>query len=194
MADKTSEKNRDNAAPTGKKLDDLYKLIDGIEIAMFTTRRADGQLVSRPMATQERVTGTDLWFVTDVSSHKLDELRNDPHVNLSYYNVKSREWVSVAGTATVTQDRNLIKELYKPDWKAWFGDEGGDKNGGPDDPRLALILVEAQSVEYLVTTKPKPVVLFEVAKAMVTGNPPKVGEQRHLNERELRTDAAREAR
>ena len=194
MADKTSDKNRDSAAPTGKKLDDLYKLIDGIEIAMFTTRRADGQLVSRPMATQERVTGTDLWFVTDISSHKLDDLRNDPNVNLSYYNVKSREWVSVAGTATVTQDRNLIKELYKPDWKAWFGDEGGDKNGGPDDPRLALILVEAQSVEYLVTTKPKPVVLFEVAKAIVTGNPPKVGEQRHLNERELRTDAAREAR
>jgi len=194
MADKASDKNRDNAAPTGKKLDDLYKLIDGIEIAMFTTRRADGQLVSRPMATQERVTGTDLWFVTDVSSHKLDDLRNDPNVNLSYYHVKSREWVSVAGTATVTQDRNLIKELYKPDWKAWFGDEGGERNGGPDDPRLALILVEAQSVEYLVTTKPKPVVLFEVAKAMVTGNPPKVGEQRHLNERELRTDAAREAR
>lgn len=194
MADKTSDKNRDSAASTGKKLDDLYKLIDGIEIAMFTTRRADGQLVSRPMATQERVTGTDLWFVTDISSHKLDDLRTDPNVNLSYYNVKSREWVSVAGTATVTQDRNLIKELYKPDWKAWFGDEGGEKNGGPDDPRLALILVEAQSVEYLVTTKPKPVVLFEVAKAMVTGNPPKVGEQRHLNERELRTDAAREAR
>lgn len=194
MADKTSDKNRDSAAPTGKKLDDLYKLIDGIEIAMFTTRRADGQLVSRPMATQERVTGTDLWFVTDISSHKLDDLRSDPNVNLSYYNVKSREWVSVAGTATVTQDRNLIKELYKPDWKAWFGDEGGEKNGGPDDPRLALILVEAQSVEYLVTTKPKPLVLFEVAKAMVTGNPPKVGEQRHLNERELRTDAAREAR
>ena len=190
----THNPDRDTKTPTTKKLDDLYKLIDGIEIAMFTTRRADGQLVSRPMATQERVTGTDLWFVTDISSHKLDDLRSDPNVNLSYYNVKSREWVSVAGTATVTQDRNLIKELYKPDWKAWFGDEGGEKNGGPDDPRLALILVEAHSVEYLVTTKPKPVVLFEVAKAMVTGNPPKVGEQRHLNERELRTDAAREAR
>ena len=190
----THNPDRDTKTLTTKKLDDLYKLIDGIEIAMFTTRRADGQLVSRPMATQERVTGTDLWFVTDISSHKLDDLRSDPNVNLSYYNVKSREWVSVAGTATVTQDRNLIKELYKPDWKAWFGDEGGEKNGGPDDPRLALILVEAHSVEYLVTTKPKPVVLFEVAKAMVTGNPPKVGEQRHLNERELRTDAAREAR
>ena len=170
MADKTTDRNRDTAAPTAKKLDDLYKLIDGIEIAMFTTRRADGHLVSRPMATQERVTGSDLWFVTDASSHKLDELESDPHVNLAYYNVKSREWVSVAGTAHITQD------------------------GGPGDPRLALVLVEAHSVEYLVTTKPKPVVLFEVAKAMVTGTPPKVGEQRTLTERELRTDAAREAR
>ena len=179
---------------TTKKLDELYDLIEGIEIAMFTTRRPDGHLVSRPMATQERVTGTDLWFVTDFSSNKLDELQTDPHVNLAYYNNKSREWVSVAGTATVTQDRNLIKELYKPDWKAWFGDEGGERDGSANDPRLALIAVEAQSVEYLVTTKPKPVVLFEVAKAMVTGTPPKVGEQRSLTERELHTEAAREAR
>jgi general stress protein 26 len=194
MADSATDKNRDGKASTGKKLDELYKLIAHMEIAMFTTRRADGQLVSRPMATQERVTGTDLWFVTDVSSNKLDELEADPHVNLAYYNMKSREYVSVAGTATITQGRNLIHELYKPDWKAWFGDEGGDRNGGPDDPRLALVLVEAQSVEYLVTTKPRPVVLFEVAKAMVTGSTPKVGEQRTLNERELHTPAAREAR
>ena len=179
---------------TSKKLDDLYELIDGIEIAMFTTRRVDGHLVSRPMATQERVTGTDLWFVTDVSSHKLDELEADPHVNLAYYNTKSREWVSVAGTAQISQDRNLIKELYKPDWKAWFGDEGGDRDGGPNDPRLALILVEAHSVEYLVTTKPRPVVLFEVAKGILTGSRPEVGEQRSLTERELRTEAARESR
>jgi len=159
---------------------------------MFTTRRADGQLVSRPMATQERVTGTDLWFVTDVLSSKLDDLAFDPHVNLAYYNNKSREWVSVAGTAQVTQDRNLIKELYRPDWKAWFGDEGGTRDGGPGDPRLALILVEAQSVEYLVVDKPRPIVLFEIAKGIVTGSTPDVGEQRGLTERELQTRAARE--
>ena len=194
MSSKTTDPDRAAAAPTARKLDELYALIDGIEIAMFTTRRPDGHLVSRPMATQERVTGTDLWFVTDVASHKLDELQSDAHVNLSYYNLKSREWVSVAGTALVTQDRNMIHELYKPDWKAWFGDNGGAENGGPDDPRLALILVEAHSVEYLVTTKPRPVVLFEVAKAMLTGTPPNVGEQRTLTERELHAEAAREAR
>ena len=182
------------AANTTKKLDELYKLIDGQDIAMFTTRRPDGKLVSRPMATQERVTGTDLWFVTDVSSNKLDELQADPNVNLAYYNSKTREWVSVAGTAIVTQDREMIRELYKPDWRAWFGDEGGKRDGGPDDPRLALVLVEAQSVEYLVVSTPKPVVLFELVKGIITGTRPDLGEERTLTERELRTDAAREAR
>ena len=194
MADSTTDRNREGETSTSRKLDQLYKLIGDIEIAMFTTRCADGQLVSRPMATQERVSGMDLWFVTDVSSHKLDELQADPHVNLAYYNMKSREYVSVAGTATITQDSKLIHELYKPDWRAWFGDLGGERDGGPDDPRLALVLVEAHSVEYLVTTKSRPVVLYEVAKAMITGTPPKVGEQRTLTERELHTPAAREAR
>src|SRR5204863_1260506 len=71
---------------TSKKIDDLYDLIEGIETAMFTTRRSNGQLVSRPMATQHRIEGADLWFVTNVDTHKLDELALDPHVNCAYYN------------------------------------------------------------------------------------------------------------
>lgn len=170
---------------TEKKIDELYKLIDGIEIAMFTTRRSDGALVSRPMANQDRTAGADLVFVTDVESHKLDDLQNDPHVNVSYYRDRTREWVSVSGTARVSKDRKRIRELYKPDWKAWFADEGGNRDGGPDDPRLGLILVDADYAEYLVVNKPRPVVLFEVVKGMVTGKRPDVGEQREVSGGEL---------
>ena len=67
---------------TEKKIEELYQLIEGIEVAMFTTRRPDGTLVSRPMATQTQAEGADLWFVTDRESHKLDELEHDPNVNL----------------------------------------------------------------------------------------------------------------
>ena len=179
-----SDRNRDDA-PLGKKLKDLYDLIEGIEIAMFTTRRPDGQLVCRPMATQTQAEGTDLWFVTDVESNKLDELEFDPHVNLAYYKDRTREWVSVSGTATISQDRQAIRELYQKDWKAWFGDQGGERDGGPEDPRLALVLVDAHSVVYLKVTKPAPVVLFEVAKGMLTGTPPKVGAQRELSGGEI---------
>ena len=170
-----------------KQLDDLYDLIDGIEIAMFTTRRPDGHLVARPMATQTQADGSDLWFVTDGESHKLDELELDPHVNLAYYRDRTREWVSVSGTATVSRDRRAIHELYRPDWKAWFGDEGGGRDGGPDDPRLALILVDVESVTYLKVDKPRPVVLFEVVKGMVTGSPPDVGEERRLSGGDVRS-------
>ena len=180
---------------TTKKLDELYELIDGIEIAMFTTRRADGQLVSRPMATQERVTGTDLWFVTDISSNKLDELQFDPHVNLAYYNNKSREWVSVAGTAQITQDRNLIKELYRPDWKAWFGDEGrrSQRWAGRSAPRAHPRRGAVGRVSRRRQAAPdRPLRGREGDRHRIHAR--RRASSGSLTERELRTQAAREAR
>ena len=120
-----------------------------------------------------------------VESHKLDELEADPHVNLAYYRDRTKEWVSVSGIAMVSQDRKVIHELYRPDWKAWFGDEGGARDGGPDDPRLALILVDVESVTYLKQDKPRPVILFELIKGMVTGKRPDLGEVRQVDEAEL---------
>ena len=160
-----------------KTLDKLYKMIDDIEIAMFTTRRADGRIVSRPMATQKRASGADLWFVTDSRSPKLDEIRNDANINLAYYKDRTRVWVSVAGRARIVEDRAKIRELYQPDWRAWFGDEGGEKDGTAEDPRIVLVGVEVEEAHFLEVNKPMPVVLFEVAKGMVTGNAPDVGEE-----------------
>ena len=167
-----------------KNLEDLWKLVEEIEVAMFTTRRADGQLVSRPMANQVPSEGADFWFVTNTDTHKLDELENDPHVNLAYYNTKSREYVSVSGIARVVEDRSKIRELYRPDWKAWFpGDD--EKSGTPDDPNITLIGVDADSAVYLKVDKPQPVVLFEVVKGMVTGDTPDLGETRRVGKRDL---------
>ena len=168
-----------------KKLDELYDLIKGIEIAMFTTRGIGGQLISRPMATQDRIEGADLWFVTDSETHKLSDLEFDPHVNCSYYNNRSREWVSVSGIARVTKNKSKIRQLYKEDWKAYFGDEGGDRDGGPNDPRLALILVEAELATYMKVSKPKPVVLFQVLKGMVTGSKVDIGQVKEISGAEM---------
>src|SRR3954468_16049704 len=181
-----SDKNRDNEVPVEKKLDDLYKLIDGIETAMITTRRADGHLVSRAMATQRRTSGADLWFMTNAESEKFEEIARDPHVNVSYYRDGTKEWVSVSGRAILSQDRDLIDALYKPDWKAWLGDAGdGKRDGGPHDPRIALILVEAESAVYSKSERPAPIVLFQVVRAMITGTPPKVADLRELSRSEL---------
>ncbi len=121
--------------PTQKKLDQLYKLIDGIDNAMMTTRTSDG--------------------------------------------------VSVNGLAKVTQDRAKIRELYRADWKAYLGDEGGAKDGGPEDPRIALIELEAQTATYMKSNQPKVVTMLKLAKALITGQPPKLGTLGELNKSEL---------
>lgn len=178
---------------SSRKMKELLDLVEGIETAMFTTRRRDGHLVSRPMATQARSRGADFWFVTYQGASKLAEIERDPHVNLSYYKDRTREWVSVSGIAATTRNRAKIRELYRPDWRAWFGDEGGRKNGGPDDPRMILIKIRAREAHFLTVDKPQPVVLFELAKGMVTGKPPRLGKERRVRAREFHPPARRKS-
>jgi general stress protein 26 len=174
--------------PLEKKLDDLYNLIDGVETAMVTTRRADGQLVSRPMQTQRRTAGTDLWFMTNMEGEKFEELAHDPHVNVSYFRERTGEWVSVSGRAILSRDRDLIDALYRPEWKNWLLDTPGDakRDGGPHDPRIALILVEADSVVYSKNNRSMPLALFQAVKGMVTSEPPKPPPVREIQRDELR--------
>ena len=158
------------------ELTQLYEHIDDIEIAMMTTRRSDGHLESRAMATQKRASGADLWFVTAEDTSKLRDLEYDPHVNLSFYKDGTREWVSVSGMARMTRDREKIHELYAPDWKMWFPHEGDPRHGTPDDPRFVLIGVDVHAAVYLEVDKPRPVVLYEVMKGWLTGQTPDIGE------------------
>ena len=163
-----------------KELKKLYAMIEELDTAMLTTRRRDGHLVSRAMANQKHAPGADLWFVTTDSSGKLDDLSHDPHINLAYYKDRTREWVSISGLARVVDDREKVRELYQPNWRAWFGDEGGANDGTPDDPRMVLIGVDIHSAVFFEVNKPAPVVLFEIAKGMVTGKEPNVGKMHHV--------------
>ena len=162
------------------ELNKMYEQIEKIEIAMMTTRRADGHLQSRAMATQKRAAGADLWFVTLQDSDKLRDIAADPHVNLTYYKDRTREWVSVSGIASITRDRQKIHELYAPDWQAWFPKEGDPRHGTHDDPRLVLIGVDVHAAMFLEVTKPQPVVLFEIVKGWLTGSTPELGEMHHI--------------
>jgi general stress protein 26 len=163
-----------------EELRKLYEMIEELETAMMTTRRTDGHLVSRAMATQKRVPGADVWFVTTEASGKVAEIEHDPHVNLAYYKDGSREWISVSGLAKISRDRGTIHQLYAPDWKLWFGEEGDPRHGTPDDPRMVLVGVDIHSAVFLEVNKPQPVVLFEIVKGWVTGTEPELGKMHEI--------------
>jgi general stress protein 26 len=164
------------------ELDKFYGLIEEIEVAMMTTRRPDGHLESRAMANQKQAAGADLWFVTAEGTGKLRDIAHDPHVNLAYYKTGSYEWVSASGVARVSKDRATIRELYEADWKAWFGADGDPRHGTADDPRIVLIGIDVHAAVFLEVNKPKPVVLFELAKGWLTGARVEAGETHTLTE------------
>ena len=161
----------------------LFEMIEDMETAMFTTRRGNGQLVSRPMANQDRSPGADLWFVTYEGSKKLREIEKHPQVNLTYYKDRTREWVSISGRARISRDREKIRELYKADWRAWFADGGGPKAGTPDDPRMVLIGVNITSATFMEQDKPTPVVMFELVKGIIMRKAPSMGKERTVRAR-----------
>jgi general stress protein 26 len=163
------------------ELQKFYDLVRDIEIAMMTTRRADGHLESRAMATQKQADGADLWFVTLEGSQKLSDIAHDPHVNLAYLNVKTMEWISVSALARITNDRQKIHELYMPDWKIWFPEGDDARHGTPEDPRMVLIAVDIHAAVFLEVNKPKPVVLYELAKGWFTGREPDIGEMHRIS-------------
>jgi general stress protein 26 len=176
--------------PKAGNVEELWKLVEGIETAMMTTRRADGHMVSRPMATQKRASGADFWFATMEEMPKVAEISAEPRVNLSYYKDRTKEWVSISGEAQISRDRAKIRELWAPDWKFWFPDEGGEKDGGAEDPRIVLIGVRAVSAQYMTLEKPQALVLFDMVAAKLAGKTPELGEVKRIR---LRPPAGRAA-
>ena len=88
---------------------------------------------------------------------KLRGLEGGPPHQPSVLPDRTREWISVLGLATISRDRQKIRELYTPDWKIWFPDKGDARHGTPDDPRFVLIGVEIHGAVFLEVNKPQPV-------------------------------------
>lgn len=173
-----------------KKLKEFYDMIDEVDVAMMTTRRPDGYLVSRPMAMQKRTKGADLWFVSSDETDKLDEIIDDPHVNLSWYKKGSSEWISVSGVAHLSRDQKIIRRLYDPSWKMWFPEGAGEASGTPRDPRIILIGVDIHTAVFMEVEKPKPVVLYEMVKGLLTKEAPDVGKIKKIGPSDMKSRRA----
>jgi len=142
-------------------IEKLNLLIKDIEIAMLTTIDR-GVLRSRPMATQETDFDGVLWFFTSRQTHKAEEIEKDNRVNVSYSDADDNRYVSLAGTAELTDDRAKMAELWSPKYLAWFPK-------GLEDPNLILLKVTVEQAEYWDATSSALVEAFGLLKSLVTG-------------------------
>jgi general stress protein 26 len=151
----------------------IAELVKGIHICMMTTAREDGSMSSRPMAVQNKPFDGTLWFLTRVTSDKVDEIRQDQHVLLGFAEPSSSKYITLRGRARVNQDRAKIKELWNAMYKAWFPK-------GEDDPEIAVLRVDVTDGDYWEASGLKVVMLAKYAFAAATGGKVQIGEAGHV--------------
>ncbi len=145
-----------------KAIEKLKQIAEDARTCMFITFSDSRPLPSRPMALQTVDTDGKLYFFSAKNSDKNHEIKEDAAVQLVFLNNGSSEYLSVFGTAKISQDRAKIRELWSAWAKAWFQD-------GPDDPNLSLITVQPEESMYWDTKHNKMVQLMKIAASIVTG-------------------------
>lgn len=163
-----------NEAPGNSDLQKLAELIDDIEVAMLTTRTADGSLVSRPLQTLKIDANGEIIFFTGADSHKVDELTDDASVNLAYAQPSDHRYVSVRGRARMDRDPDTIEELWSPAQKIFFPD-------GKDDPNLMVLRVRVQDASYWEASGNFVERVLDLARGMLSDAPTDLGKHGHLD-------------
>jgi general stress protein 26 len=95
----------------------------------------------RPMSVQKIDDDGAFWFLSANDSHKNQEIMINPEVKLFFQGSNHSDFLYVAGTATISEDKAIIKSLWEPILKTWFTE-------GSDDPRISAIKVTPSSGYY----------------------------------------------
>ncbi|MCX7305859.1 MAG: pyridoxamine 5'-phosphate oxidase family protein [Hyphomicrobiales bacterium] len=150
--------------------DRVWELADKINICMFVTWDGERQR-SRPLAANVDRDEGAFYFLTDVGGMKDDQIERFPVVALAFSDTSHNKYVSVTGTAVVSNDRAKIKELWTPDNKAFWDSE--------NDPAIRLITVTPEDAE--VWDSPGMIVAtVKMLAAAVTGAKVELGNNRKV--------------
>jgi general stress protein 26 len=158
------------ANDNARNVDRTWELMKKIGFAMLVTRDGD-KLRSRPMSAYPQREENAIYFLTDARHHKDEEIARNASVNLSFADASSQKYVSVTGSAAVSNDRSKIRELFSTPAKAWWN--------SADDPNIRVLKIVPDDAEFWDT--PGAVVSYvKMAAAAVTGTRPDIGDNRKV--------------
>ncbi|HYF32092.1 MAG TPA: pyridoxamine 5'-phosphate oxidase family protein [Chitinophagaceae bacterium] len=146
---------------TGKKK--IKELVDKASVCFFCTNFEPGSpFATRPMAVQKLDEEGNLWFLSAIDSHKNEEITEDPTVQLLFQGSDYSDFLHLYGIATISRDKQKIKELWNPMIKTWF-------TGGVDDPRITVIKVEPTEGYYWDTKHSQAIAFVKRIAGIVMG-------------------------
>lgn len=124
------------------QMDTIQAMVKDIKYTMMTTRNDENHLHSCPMNTTETSIGAkEIWFIGHKPSETVDNIKQNPEVNLAYVTQESDKYLSISGTAELVEDEEKLNELWSVMYNAYF-------EQGKDDPKVQLIKVVPHGAEY----------------------------------------------
>ena len=155
---------------TGQR-EKLMGILKSFRNAMLVTQAQDKTLHSRPMALLQVEDSGDCWFISGIASGKIEEIEQNPLVNVSLQD--DRKFLALSGRATISRDRQKLDELWSETLKVWFPK-------GKEDPNIALIRVTPSEGEYWDNDGLEGIkYVIESVKAYVTGTTPELDSSQH---------------
>jgi general stress protein 26 len=88
--------------------------------------------------------GLTLWTTTFVQSRKIQEIQNNNHIDLIIGGDEKNfqaPYLNVRATAEVFTDIQTKKQYWNEMLKSYYS--------GPEDPKLAIIVISPQVIEYM---------------------------------------------
>ena len=158
------------ANDNARDVDRAWELMQKIGFAMLVTRDGD-KLRARPMSAYLERDNNAVYFLTDARRHKDEEIAKNPGINLSFADASDQKYVSVTGTAVVSNDRAKIKQLFSTEAKAWWD--------SAEDPNIRVLKITPDDAEFW--DSPGTVISYvKMAAAAVTGTRPEIGNNRKV--------------
>lgn len=140
----------------------IKALCEKAKTCFFCTRIETGKpFATRPMSVQQVDDDGSFWFLSATDSYKNAEINANPAVQMLFQGSSYSDFITLYGRATISQDKEKIKELWEPLLKTWFTE-------GIDDPRISVIRVIPED-GYYWDTKHGQLVAFakQVVGAMI---------------------------
>ena len=125
-----------------QQMDTIQTMVKNIKYTMLVSRNSEDHLHSCPMNTTETSIGAkEIWFIGHKPSETVDNIGQNPEVNLAYVTQDSEKYLSISGTAELVEDKEKLNELWSVMYNAYF-------EQGKEDPKVQLIKVVPHGAEY----------------------------------------------
>ena len=102
------------------------RILDSIEYCSLITIDSIGQPRVRIMSPFPVDSTFTVWLGTHSKSRKVYQIRNNPKVTLSYFNVSTSEYVSIHGNAAIIETNSEKERLWKNEWKDFYPNRAED--------------------------------------------------------------------